>query len=57
LEEQFSAFDIGEVVKITVLIWYEGEDADHNNDIIGGGVKMEMVFNVIYVYEDDDIQP
>lgn len=57
MKEEFSAFDVGEVVKISVLIWYEGEDADHANDIIGGGVKMDMVFKVVYVYEDDEIQP
>ncbi len=57
MTRQYPAFDIGEVVKVTVLIWYEGEDADHNNNIIGGGVKLDMVFNVILVYEDGYIQP
>ncbi|HOP57670.1 MAG TPA: hypothetical protein PLM51_05835 [Bacillota bacterium] len=55
VQKQFSAFAVGEQVKITILIWYEGEDADHNNDIIGGGVKFEMVFHITYIYEDNEI--
>jgi len=55
MKQVFPAFDVGETVTISVLIWYEGEDADHNNDIIGGGVKLEMVFNVTYIYEDDEM--
>jgi len=51
----FSAFDLGETVTISVLMWYEGEDVDHNDSIIGGGVKLEMVFNVTYIYEDDEM--
>jgi len=57
MNEKFPAFDIGELVKITVLVWYEGEDADHNNNILGGGVKMDMEFHITYVYDEADTQP
>ncbi len=55
MNQQFSAFDIGEMAKISILVWYEGEDADHNNNIIGGGVKLEMEFHITYVYSDDEV--
>ena len=50
----FAAFKPEEAIKITVMVWYEGEDADHNNDIIGGGVKMEMVFNITFIYDENE---
>jgi len=49
--QEYYMFRPGEVKKITVLLWYEGEDADHNQDIVGGGVKLEMEISVSYVYE------
>ncbi|NLZ62101.1 MAG: hypothetical protein GX904_04825 [Acholeplasmataceae bacterium] len=55
LNVKFPAFKPNDVIKITVMLWYEGEDPDHNNDIIGGGVKMDMEFNVTYVYDDDEL--
>jgi hypothetical protein len=55
LNMNFPAFSPDEAVKITIIVWYEGEDPDHNNDIIGGGVKMEMVFNITYIYGDDEL--
>lgn len=55
LNINFAAFEPDEAVKITVMVWYEGEDPDHNNDIIGGGVKMEMLFNITYIYGDDEV--
>ncbi|MDD3865238.1 MAG: hypothetical protein WC479_05335 [Candidatus Izemoplasmatales bacterium] len=36
----------GETIRITVILWYEGEDADHNLNIVGGGVKLSMEFTV-----------
>ncbi len=49
--QEVTSFQPGDVLKITVIIWYEGEDADHTNDIQSGGVKMDMQFTVIEVYD------
>ncbi|MBN2504699.1 MAG: hypothetical protein JXB20_05080, partial [Bacilli bacterium] len=54
MNKQFSAFETGNLAKISIVVWYEGEDADHNNNIIGGGVKLEMEFSITYVYDDDE---
>jgi hypothetical protein len=51
MTKDFERFAPGEIVKVTILIWYEGEDADHNNDILGGGVKFKMDFKVTNVYD------
>ena len=45
-------FKPGQVAKVTVIIWYEGEDPDHNNSIMGGGVKLKMSFTYSRVYEE-----
>lgn len=52
MNHTFERFAPGEIVKVTVLIWYEGEDVDHNNDILGGGVKFKMDFKVNNVYDE-----
>jgi hypothetical protein len=41
----------GDSVRITVVLWFEGEDADHNLNIVGGGIKLAMEFQVIDTYE------
>lgn len=38
-------------MKVTVVVWYEGEDADHSIAILGGGVKLDMQFTVVEVYD------
>lgn len=55
MDKTFSAFKPNELVKITVILWFEGEDADHDLSIVGGGVKLDMVFDVTYIYQDDEI--
>lgn len=52
LDQTFERFEPGQILKVTVLIWYEGEDADHNNAILGGGVKFKMDFKVTNVYDE-----
>jgi hypothetical protein len=42
-----------ETLKVTIIVWYEGVDADHTNAIFGGGVKLDMKFSVIKVYDDE----
>ncbi|MDC7243849.1 MAG: hypothetical protein PQJ44_08045 [Sphaerochaetaceae bacterium] len=49
--EELTAFASGEVIKITIVVWYEGEDADHTIEILGGGVKLDMKFEVTEVYD------
>lgn len=49
--QQYYMFQVGEVKKFTIVLWYEGEDADHNKNIVGGGVKFDMVFSVSRVYD------
>jgi len=49
--QEYVFFQPGEVKKVTVVVWYEGEDDDHNLNIIGGGVKMEMDFSVTKTYD------
>ena len=51
LNQEFTAFEPGDVVKVTVVIWYEGEDADHTIRIMGGGVKLDMQFTITDVYD------
>ncbi|MBI9009148.1 MAG: hypothetical protein JEZ05_03880 [Tenericutes bacterium] len=51
MNQEFTAFAPGDVIKVTVIIWYEGEDADHTMEIMGGGVKLDMQFSVTDVYE------
>lgn len=53
LNQSFIEFKPGDVLKVTLLIWYEGEDPDHNNDILGGGVKLDLNFTVTKIYDDD----
>lgn len=52
LNQSFTEFKPGDVLKVTLLIWYEGEDPDHNNDILGGGVKLDLNFTVTKIYDD-----
>jgi len=45
-------FHPGDQIRVTVLLWYEGEDADHNLNIVGGDVKFAMEFAVSKVYNE-----
>ncbi len=40
-------FKAGDIQKITVVIWFEGEDPECVNDILEGEVKLSMDLNVI----------
>lgn len=48
LDGEMYKLEPGETVCYTICIWFEGSDPDHNNDIIGGGIK----FNVKYETEE-----
>ena len=53
--QELTYFEPGEVIKVTVAVWYEGEDADHTINLLGGGTKLDMDFEIIHVYDDDDL--
>lgn len=54
LYQEFTEFKAGDIMKVSVIIWYEGEDADHTINLVGGGVKLDMQFSITNVYGDDD---
>ena len=41
------SFKPGDITKITVVIWLEGNDPDCTDDILGGEFKVDMVFDII----------
>ncbi|MFA7075855.1 MAG: hypothetical protein WC152_04200 [Candidatus Izemoplasmatales bacterium] len=51
--QEFIALNPGDTLKVTLILWYEGVDADHTNAIFDGGVKLDMKFSVIKVYENE----
>ena len=48
-----------EVVCYTICVWFEGSDADHNNNIIGGGIEFSIKFEteeyVKYITEEKEV--
>lgn len=40
-------FASGDVAKITVVIWLEGDDSDCVDDILGGQLKIDMVMEIL----------
>jgi hypothetical protein len=51
LNQDFIEFKPRDVLKVTVIIWYEGDDPDHTNAILGGGVKFDMSIGITKIYE------
>lgn len=47
MEGTVSGFKPGDISKITVVIWIEGNDPDCTDDILGGEFKVDMVMNVV----------
>ena len=54
MQEELTEFTPGDIMKVTIMIWYEGVDADHIIDLHGGGVKLDMNFTISYIYGQDD---
>jgi hypothetical protein len=48
----YERFKPNDVLKVTVVIWYEGEDPDLSNSIKGGGVKFDFKFTVPIIYDN-----
>lgn len=40
-------FKSGEIDKFTVVMWLEGDDPDCVDELIGGVIKADMVFNIV----------
>ncbi|MDA3931147.1 MAG: hypothetical protein PF513_00265 [Tenericutes bacterium] len=55
MKKTFNEFSPGDIVKFTIVVWYEGEDRDHTINLWGGGVKLEMNFTLknIRLLEDE----
>lgn len=46
---EVSTFLPGDITKITVVIWLEGNDPDCTDDIMGGEFKLDMTFEILGV--------
>lgn len=46
-EDQIDGFAPGDISKITVVIWLEGEDPDCTDDVLGGQFKVDMNIEVL----------
>lgn len=53
--QEITLFEPGNIIKVSVVMWYEGEDADHTINLVGGGVKLDMQFSVTNVYGETSI--
>ena len=47
LKEMLYKLEPGETVCYTICIWFEGSDLDHNNSIIGGGIKFSVNYETM----------
>lgn len=45
-EAEKDAFAPGDMSKVTVVIWLEGNDPDCTDDVLGGQFKVDMVFEI-----------
>jgi hypothetical protein len=55
MQSVFTKYMPGAVTKITIILWYEGEDSNHNVSLHSGGVKFEMKFTVIKIYQNHEL--
>ena len=51
-EGQIDGFKPGDISKVTVVIWIEGNDPDCTDDLLGGEFKLDMLFEIVGT--DDD---
>ena len=42
-----NGFKPGDITKITVVIWLEGNDPDCTDNILGGQFKLDMIFDIV----------
>ena len=47
MSQEVNNFKVDDVHKYTIVIWLEGNDPECINDIIGGGLNMEMDFRIL----------
>ncbi|MBU1145059.1 MAG: hypothetical protein KJ971_04295 [Firmicutes bacterium] len=50
MNQEFIEFQPEQTLKVTVILWYEGEDSNHNINLHSGGVKFEMKFTISRIY-------
>ena len=52
---EYYKLEPGETTCYTILVWFEGSDPDHNNQIIGGGISFSIDYEteeyLKYLYE------
>ena len=46
-EGQIDGFKPGDISKVTVVIWIEGNDPDCTDDLLGGEFKLDMLFEIV----------
>ncbi len=47
MEAEKENFFPGDISKVTVVIWLEGNDPDCTDDVLGGQFKLDMVFTIV----------
>lgn len=47
VQNEIDNFEVGDIGKITVVIWLEGDDPDCVDDILGGQLKVDMTLEII----------
>jgi len=52
MERSFIEFQPQQQLKVSVILWYEGEDQNHNVNLHSGGVKFEMRFTITKIYNE-----
>lgn len=52
-EGQVDDFRPGDISRITIVVWLEGNDPDCTDDVLGGELKFDMVMNVLGTGDDN----
>lgn len=52
-EGQIDDFRPGDVSRITIVVWLEGNDPECTDDVLGGELKFDMVMNVLGTGDDN----
>lgn len=47
VRDQIHNFNPGDITKVTVVIWLEGNDPECTDDKLGGEIKLDLVFNIL----------
>lgn len=55
-EGRVDDFGAGDLGKITIVIWLEGNDPDCTDDVLGGQLKLDMNFTIVGATEDGEAE-